>query len=110
MEKLYEYANTAWEFLFKRKLSVAWFITAIAGLIFFFTNGAAFVAQSLGVLAWKALLISVGTKLSHALWKQMFHYVDCSELIRSDSANSGRIFMSKVIFVCVVVLALAYGV
>jgi len=96
-------------FRFKSRTGYAWLLALVA-LVYILGNGSEFLRAQLHVLAWKLLLVGVAVGLAHLLRKQVFPYIDLSEVLDSDAdTKDGFIFLGIAIFYAAIILALTQG-
>lgn len=96
----------------KQKLTqLSWALgVVLAGLLYILTGGKAFLAQQLGVLAWKLVLAGTAVGLAHVVRKQLFPYVDVSELLKQRrSIGPGLVFLGISILYAAIILAVCSG-
>jgi len=79
------------------------------GLTWIWRGGSELLRQQAGVLAWKCVVVGTGVTLAHLFRKQLFGYVDLSEVARQDDSRSGLIFVGVALFYAAVILALSTG-
>ena len=104
MKRLFDWLQA----LYYRKTSFAWLLGLLAGMAFV-GLGPAVLWQQLGVLAWKVLLIGVAVILAHGVRRQLWHYVDLSQMLSSGHKEAGEVFLGLCIFYAAFILAFLSG-
>lgn len=96
---------------FKEKVTqVGWALgVAGAGLSYILAGGSALLRQQLGVLAWKLVLAGVATGLAHVIRKQLFPYVDLSEMLKEKNVSGAVVFLGVAIIYAAIILAISAG-
>ena len=84
-------------------------IVVTAGVFYIRSGGSEILKQQFSVLAWKVILLGTGIAIAHLTRKQLFPYVDLSELAQKDDSRSGLVFLSIAVYYAAVVLALCAG-
>lgn len=79
------------------------------GLSWIWKGGDGLLKQQVGVLAWKMVVVGSGVALAHVVRRQLFPYVDLSEIARQDDTRSGLFFVGMALFYAAVILALSTG-
>lgn len=99
--------KTLWSGLRLRWVTI---ITASA-FAYIWSNGSGneLLKAQAGVLAWKVALVGVAVTLAHQFRKQVFPYLDLSEIVKSDDTRSGLFFLGIMIFYAAVILSLTGG-
>ena len=84
-------------------------IVVTAGVFYILTGGSELLRSQISVLAWKLVVVGTAIALAHLTRRQLFPYVDLSEVAKQDDSRSGLIFLGMAIFYGAVILGLASG-
>lgn len=84
-------------------------IVVAAGIFYIFSGGSELLKSQLGVLAWKLVVVGTAIAFAHLTRRQLFPYVDLSEVAKQDDSRSGLIFLGVAVFYASVILGLASG-
>lgn len=83
---------------------------ALIGLIFISKGGREILAQQVGVLAWKLVLLGSSVAAAHVVRKQLFPYVDVSgQLDRSNGTAGAIVFVGVALIYAAIILAVCSG-
>lgn len=89
---------------------LGWVLAALlGGLLYILSGGKALLVQQLGVLAWKLVLVGAAVALAHVTRKQLFPYVDLSEMLKEKTSASATVFLGIAIVYAAIVLAVCAG-
>lgn len=95
---------------FWRAFRLGWVALIIGlGAAWIWRGGSDLLQQQIGVLAWKCVVVGTGVTLAHLFRKQLFSYIDLSEIAKQDDSRSGLIFLGVALFYAAVILALSTG-
>ena len=81
----------------------------VASLGYILTSGSALLQAQLGVLAWKLVLVTTAIIAAHYFRRQVFPYLDLSEIVKSDDTRSGLFFLGTMLFYAAIIFALCGG-
>lgn len=84
-------------------------IVVAAGIFYIRSGGSELLRQQAGVLAWKLVVVGTAIAFAHLTRRQLFPYVDLSEVAKQDDSRSGLIFLGVAVFYASVILGLASG-
>lgn len=79
------------------------------GLGWILESSSELLKQQVGVLAWKVVVVGTGVALAHVFRRQLFPYVDLSEIAKQDDTRSGLFFLGMAVFYAAVIIALSMG-
>lgn len=84
-------------------------IVVLAGVFYIRSGGSELLKSQLGVLSWKLIVVGTAIAFAHLTRRQLFPYVDLSEVAKQDDSRSGLIFLGVSLFYAAVILGLASG-
>jgi len=83
---------------------------ALLGLLFISKGGREILAQQVGVLAWKLVLLGSSVVAAHAVRKQLLPYLDLSgQLDRADGTAGAIVFAAVALIYAAIILAVCSG-
>ena len=89
---------------------LGWVLTIIlVSLLYIGLGGSALLKQQIQVLAWKGLLVGVAVGFAHLVRKQLFGYIDLSEMLAEKTQASALVFLGVAIVYGSIILAVCSG-
>ena len=89
---------------------LGWVLTIIlVSLLYIGLGGSALLKQQIQVLAWKGLLVGVAVGFAHLVRKQLFGYIDLSEMLSEKTQASALVFLGVAIVYGSIILAVCSG-
>jgi hypothetical protein len=83
---------------------LGWVLAVVfASLLYIGLGGSALLRQQVQVLAWKGLLVGVAVGFAHVVRKQLFGYIDLSEMLKEKTVASSLVFLGiAVVYGCII--------
>ena len=89
---------------------LGWVLTIIlASLLYIGLGGSALLKQQIQVLSWKLLLAGTAVGLAHVIRKQLFGYIDLSEMLKEKTQASAIVFLGIALVYSAIILAICSG-
>lgn len=80
-----------------------------AALLYIGLGGSALLRQQIEVLAWKMLLVGTAIGAAHVIRKQLFPYVDLSEMLAEKTTVGSQVFLGICVVYGAIILAICSG-
>ena len=95
----------------KNKLmQLSWALGIVfAGLLYIFLGGSDLLKQQVQVLAWKLVLSGTAVGLAHVIRKQLFGYIDLSEMLKEKTQASAIVFLGIAVIYAAIILSICSG-
>jgi uncharacterized membrane protein len=91
-------------------MQLGWALGIIfAGLLYILLGGSALLKSQLEVLAWKLVLVGTAVGLAHLIRKQLFSYVDLSEMLAEKSVAGSVVFLGVAVVYGSIIYAVCSG-